>query len=351
MMVCQECGNAAKPGDEFCASCGALLEWSGQPVPSAVAARQPVAEAGRPPPAPLVEEPVHTGPYCAACGVRNAVGRVFCRSCGERLSTEALMQPGRNGWWRRLVSRLRGRTARTAGERPRGFVAHEPVSAAAGRGAGSNGAGGHGAAGAFRHLHGGMSLHPNRARLPRWLALSRFAPVLVVAGLVGVGLGPARGWVTGHLFGLESKVVNHFHQRYVDVVPVSASASSAAPGHGAKLAVDGIQQTYWLSSPRDGAHARLVIVFASPQNIDQVGLLPGEPGGSYRDEARPQTVKVSAPGESPVLLSFDDSAGFQDRPVSLRGVTKVTVTIKHVYAGQKGQAVAIREFEFFNRVG
>lgn len=341
MMVCQQCGNAAQTGDAFCASCGALLEWSGQPVPGppAPVPRLPAPEADRPQPVQLAEQPVYTGPYCYSCGVRNPAGRTFCRSCGEKLHGEVVQQAARRGWWRRLMDRLRGHQPSAAGDRPRGFVRHDEIPAA-----------GAGAAGAGRSWAPAMSQRSLRIKRPRRLVLSRFGPLLIVAGLLGAGLGPARGWITTHLFGLESKINSHLHQHYADIVPTGATASSAASGHGPALAIDGVEGTYWLTSTGGGGHPRLVIRFSSPQNIDQIGMLSGEPGGQYRAEARPETIKVSAPGQAAASLSFDDTQGFQHRPVSLHGVTKVSITIKNVYPGQRGQAVAIREIDFFNLV-
>ncbi len=84
------------------------------------------------------------------------------------------------------------------------------------------------------------------------------------------------------------------------------------------------------------------IVFAGRENIDRIGLLSGEPGGRCRAQARPETLKIATPGRPAVSVSFDDTAPFQNRPVSLRGVTRITVTVKSAYAGQQGQAVAIR---------
>jgi len=155
-------------------------------------------------------------------------------------------------------------------------------------------------------------------------------------------------WLTTHAFGLAHRAQTQLSQRYTDVVPVGASASSQTAAHPAKLAIDGVQQTYWLA--RQGAGARLTIRFASPQQIDRVGLLPGEPGGNYRVHARPRTITVIVAGHRPLSRSFDDTPGFQNRPVSLRGVTVITVVIKNVYPGQKRQTAAIRELEFFARV-
>jgi ribosomal protein L40E len=389
MIVCSECGNAAESGDGFCASCGVLLEWSGRPVEAAAGAvdggqppaRKPVAERDRPGPVPLVTEQVHAGPYCSACGVRNPEGRTFCRSCGETLRSGAAAQVPAPGWWRRLLNRLRGRRSYAAGDRPRGFLSHDAVpglpagaaATAAGHrlgapadshrlGApihssslgvpahssslGASAAGTRGP-GAFR---GTAGQRMRRAKTPLRGTLSRFAPLLLVVGLLGVGLGPARMWLTVHVFGLAHRAQVQLSQRYTNVAPISASASSAAPGHPAKLAIDGIQQTYWLTGAGSGAGASFTVRFASPQRIDRVGVLSGEPGGDYRTQARPQTIELLVGGRSPVSLPLDDTLGFQNRPVSLRGVTAITVVIKNVYPGQNGQAVALRELEFFARV-
>jgi hypothetical protein len=177
----------------------------------------------------------------------------------------------------------------------------------------------------------------------------RFAPVIVAASMLGIGLGPARGWITTHVLGLEHKARTRLTQQYVNVVPVRARASSAAPGHGAMLAIDGIDQTYWLTGGGDGTGATLRIRFASPTDLARVGLLSGEPGGGYTSQARPRTIELIPASGPPVALSFEDTPAFQNRAVSLAGVTVITVVIKNVYPGQRGQAVALREIEFFTR--
>jgi hypothetical protein len=405
MIVCSECGNAAESADGFCASCGALLEWSGQPVEATAGAvgaadsrppaRKPVAERDRPGPVPLVTEPVHTGPYCSACGVRNPEGRTFCRSCGESLRLGAVPDGTSPGWWRRLRDRLSGRRAYRAGDRPRGFSSHDAVPGPpAGQAAAAGGsalAPPHGSATAPpAHAPGAPSAHSSRlgpphgtglggpahrprlgasagghgpaaslsvsrqrirhAKTPFRRTLSRFAPLLVVASLLGVGLGPARMWLTVHVFGLAHRAQTQLTERYTNVVPVSASASSSAPGHQPQLAIDGVQPTYWLTGGSTGAGATLTVRFASPQKIDRVGVLSGEPGADYRAQARPRTIELLIGHSKPVSLAVDDTLTFQNLPVTLRGVTTITVVIKNVYPGQKGQSVALRELEFFSKV-
>lgn len=339
MIVCTECGNAAPSGDGFCLSCGALLEWSGERVATAPGptdtsdagptgagqvSRQPDAEASRPEPTPLVVEPAHTGPFCSACGVRNPEGRTFCRSCGEPLRVIAVEVPPRLPWWRRMLAALRGRREFAAGDRPRGFRQRDVTPDAQGR----------------RRLF----------RLPRRVSVGRFGPVLVLLGLVGMGLGPLRQWVTHEFFTLTGQAKERLNEHFVSVVPVGATGSAAIGGHPAGHAVDGVRDTYFASvGHRDGVGATVTVRFAKPVDIDRIGILSGAPGGDFRTDARPHTVEVAVSGAQPVRLSLDDTADFQNQPVTLRGVRSVTLTVVDVYPGQRGHAVAVREVQFFDR--
>jgi hypothetical protein len=391
MILCQECGNSAPSRDGFCSSCGALLDWSGERVdtrilpltpaaaaeqarqaakpdspeawtpasaqptaqapvsasatrqPEAVQPRQPVApssagvqtpsepvgwlpatEAQRTDPVPAMVEPEYTGPYCQSCGVRNPEGRRFCRSCGAVLQLPTASAEERRRWWQRLVDRLLGRRRDfAAGERPTGFRDHRAAGAAAG------------------------ASHKRRFRLPRHIKLGKLAPVLIVAGLLGIGLGPARLWVTsevGSLFGRAKATVN---QHYANVTPVGATAS-AEKDHAAGLAIDGLNNTYWASKLHtDGVGDVFTVRFAAPVNIDQVGILSGADAQNFHASARPHDLIVSAAGTPDTVLSFDDSAGFQSRAVTLRHVTTVTFTVKDSYPGQQKHDIAIRDIEFF----
>jgi hypothetical protein len=105
-MLCPKCGFENAPGDAFCGSCGAFLEFAteeaaeaGAGAPGSAAdsaAGAPPAEAGAPDPAAVaaaivavpagtVPAPATAGPTCPACGRVNPAGRTFCISCGTRL--------------------------------------------------------------------------------------------------------------------------------------------------------------------------------------------------------------------------------------------------------------------------
>jgi len=378
MILCRECGNSAPSTDGFCSSCGALLDWSGErvetkvlpkvpatgaqtwtpthpttnptnPIPTTpipiptinpnVNATQftapptvsdpdpagwiPTAEARRADPVPVSAEPEYSGLYCQSCGVRNPEGRQFCRSCAAELQASGSGPEQRRGWWRRLFDRLlRRNRGRAAGERPSGFRDHSNGGSATGT-------------------------HKRGLHLPRHIKLGRIAPLVMIAGLAGIGLGPARSWITTEASSLLGKAKSTVDQHYTNVTPVGASAN-AEKNHAAGLAIDGVNTTYWASAQHtDGVGDAITVTFAAPVDIDQIGILSGADPADFRLSARPHDVTVSAAGLPDTLLSFDDSADFQNRPLTLRHVTSVTITITVAYPGQKQHDLAIRDLEFF----
>jgi hypothetical protein len=377
MILCRECGNSAPSADGFCSSCGALLDWAGERVenrPAGAAAplvpppltpptqrptvsfttapsgqpqitapqtmppptptprvnpdgRIPAPEPRRNDPVPIASEPEFTGPYCGACGTRNPEGRQFCRACGSLLRLEAASAGRRRGWWQRLFRR---RSGYSAGERPGGFRDHHAQSA---------------------ESHTGRKLR--RRVLPRYIKLGKLAPLLFVLGLAGIGLSPARSWVSDHVFSVFDKAKTKLVQQYDNVTPTGASGD-AEPGHGANLAVDGLDDTYWADADHtDAVGDTITVTFATPVDIDQIGLLSGADPTSFRTSARPRDLTVTGGGAGSSggtqTVSLDDTANFQSRPVHLRHVTSITFTVKDSYSGQQKHDLAIREIEFFVR--
>ena len=139
--ICKRCGFANIPGDQFCGSCGAFLEWEGKPAGRRGRTREP-ATAARPRPGtpptpprrarpearrgarrtatrsrhpcrPAAPEPdtydedgdgIPDGPLvrCPACGIANPSNRTFCQSCGTTLAAAdrvvgAAARAGRRG--------------------------------------------------------------------------------------------------------------------------------------------------------------------------------------------------------------------------------------------------------------
>jgi ribosomal protein L40E len=331
MILCRECGNSAPSSDGFCSSCGALLDWSGEQMETRVlpavsvaapepAGWTPAAEARRADPVPIAPQPQYTGPYCQACGARNPEGRQFCRACGTELRLTSAALAARRRWWRRLFDRLRGRRDFAAGQRPSGFRDHTDGDGGAPR---------------------------KRRRLPRQFKLGKLAPIAIVLGLAGIGLGPARTWITAEVSGLFGKAKTTVNQHYANVTPVGAKGA-AEKNHGAGLAIDGLNTTYWASAQHtDGAGDTITVTFAAPVDLDQIGILSGADAADFRASARPHDLTVSAAGVPDTALAFDDSADFQSRALTLRHVTVITITVRDSYPGQKKHDLAIRDLEFF----
>jgi hypothetical protein len=134
VIVCRQCGQQAREGEDFCESCGAFLEWEGERVdpapprptraPGTGAAPAAPAPTGPPPaagagaagppggappgPAPRAAAPAGTPPplavpaappgpgasvTCLECGADNDGDRRFCRRCGSSLDLVALAGP------------------------------------------------------------------------------------------------------------------------------------------------------------------------------------------------------------------------------------------------------------------
>ncbi|HET9456382.1 MAG TPA: zinc ribbon domain-containing protein [Candidatus Limnocylindrales bacterium] len=92
-VVCRRCGAANAAGDQFCGSCGAFLEWEGEPVDdSGPAAQTPTTPVFTPPvvtPSTVPIEPAEPSVACPSCRTLNPASRTFCRSCGTTLPSSA----------------------------------------------------------------------------------------------------------------------------------------------------------------------------------------------------------------------------------------------------------------------
>ena len=117
-LICTKCGFSNVPGDQFCGSCGAFLEWEGVAAPDATPtpppsdvpavgprpATPPGPDAGARVPPPVVAPPSTSAGQaasadpsaslirCPACGIANAPGRSFCQSCGTKLPVTAAVK-------------------------------------------------------------------------------------------------------------------------------------------------------------------------------------------------------------------------------------------------------------------
>ena len=113
-MLCSRCGFANVPGDQFCGSCGAFLEWEGAPVDGGTATQPMAAGTATPGAAGAASASSASGTVasggasgsarahgpvatpaddellrCPACGIANAASRTFCQTCGAKLTPAA----------------------------------------------------------------------------------------------------------------------------------------------------------------------------------------------------------------------------------------------------------------------
>lgn len=112
-VLCRRCGFANTPGDQFCGSCGAFLEWEGQSLAGEPRPGEVDAAVSMPAPAPTSPPAPAPGPSgaapapasapipaagsaelvrCPACGIANPSGRTFCQVCGATLAGAARIQ-------------------------------------------------------------------------------------------------------------------------------------------------------------------------------------------------------------------------------------------------------------------
>ena len=299
-LICESCGEANRPGSQFCSSCNTFLAWdrsvahpeqpataAGGAVPSSApggsGATPPLPQTdpgwGTPPPTwgpvpdpyaaawntPTAAQPAvdpgwgsYSESTCPNCGLYNTPDRRFCARCGY------------------------------------GFAASLPAAASAGAGQGFGNAAAQARAArkAYRR-----SLPP----LYRW---RRVMIAVLVAALVGAGLfatgrdpiGVARaGWYA-------------LNKSYVKVTPVQASVepeSATAPGSNVGALVDGSVQEWTMtwqpgvgSSCGAAADTGTIVLRFAPTRVRQIQILPG------LDKSNPQ--RPLQPLPQAIGITFDD---------------------------------------------
>ncbi len=306
-ITCTACGGANSPEDTFCGSCSAFLEWDGapaqeQPVPVGAAVRTAVGDASDPDPEhrlpqtearrPAPRRAAGEGPtdlFCGSCGAGNALGRSFCRRCGEALADPE--EPERPGWFQRWVRPLwpfgRREDVRTAGERPRSWARN--------------------------------AARQDRRRGLRWpskLSVGKLAIPLMVLSLFGLGISPLRAKATTWAFETYDSIRRTVAPELVEITPAGAVADSETPDHPAAASIDLNTSSYW-SEGREGPGigATLTVSFASPTDLTQIGLINGATETEFAKQPRLRTVQVDlvdVAGESTTSrLELADTAKFR----------------------------------------
>ncbi|MFD2765434.1 NADase-type glycan-binding domain-containing protein [Micromonospora eburnea] len=247
--------------------------------------------------------PSQPRPACPSCGVDNAPGRRFCRSCGAELAAPAGPAPRRT-WWQRWWDRLRRRASRR------------------------------------------RSLRDDRpaARATRRTLLIVLA-LCLVAVLAVIGPPLARRVV---------EAVRDRTQDPVPLVPAAVTASSEAPGGSAARLTDGATNRYWAPNGV-AAGAWVEGRFSEPVRLLTVVITPGV---SPRRQAflaagRPRgltVITVDAAGKQQKTdIELRDEPGEQHFDVAASNVTRIRLVVRSTYGPGLIPSVAIGEAEFFGR--
>lgn len=366
-LVCRRCGFANAPGDQFCGSCSAFLEWEGAgagpdatvtvPEPrdpdvpvvgspgtgASATATEPV-EATQPypvtpvQPAPPVPRPgLDDGTLvrCPACGIANAASRTFCQSCGTRLADASRVG---------AVSREQIEAAVSAPGRP------VPVTTTVIRPAG--------AAPAQASSSGGIG---------KWIAVMAVLGLLVGVGIVAAstllqGEGPASdatsapslagasvapgtsdgpGGASGDPAASGAASGPTAAPAKAGPLPMTRAAASSVVGDLEKFqparAIDGDPKTAW----QEGAKAekgQWIEVAFDPARVSAVVLTNGYNASKalYRGNRRLKDVEISIAGGKPVKVRLKDTGSpqtFKLTPVA--GATTLRITILSTYAAKK----------------
>lgn len=265
---------------------------------------RPVAR--RKPTKPL--EPLQPGDLvCGDCGAGNRPTRKFCRRCGHDL---AEAEVARISWWRRIFRRgpKRGPVAGTRPKQPR----------------------------RYRRVWG-----------------RRFVVLAVLAALVGGGWYGLRDRVGPAYERVQDRIQGDEH-----VNPTTWKASSAARGHGAKLARDGFTNRYWAPArPPDGKGQSLSATFAEPFRLVSIVITPGvsaKDEEAFLQNGRPHEVNVvliHTDGSRTVeQIELEDKIGRARFGIHESDVESAKLTIRSSYPGtKKGTRTAIAEVEFRGR--
>jgi hypothetical protein len=230
--------------------------------------------------------------------------RRYCRRCGTSLAEAPVA--ARPPWWRRLLGRT-PREAPAAGTRP--------------------------APGLWRRL-----------RRPRLLV-----PALVVV------LGLAAFLLRGQIGGATDKVKDRVAKAQ-QIHAVKVTASSAAPGHPANLAVDGTTDRYWAPAATGAAKGQyLEAAFDQPFRLLDLVVHPGASANDqqFLAQARPHDLLVTVTGKGGATTTHElhlaDQPGPQTFHIAESDVTRVRITIQTAYAATSAHRVGVAEVEFFKR--
>ncbi|WP_030022149.1 NADase-type glycan-binding domain-containing protein [Streptomyces monomycini] len=245
------------------------------------------------------------GPPCSWCATPNHPDRHFCNRCAMPLAESATAPaPGRRPWWRRLFG-PGGQETPWAGDRPRLRRAFD--------------------------------------RVGTWITLA-VAVTLVIFGVLYLpdGIQATR---------------DHFAKR-APVEPDHIRASRSYPGHGPKLVIDKLNNTWWGPGVAQSGQGEWVeMQFSRPVRLLDVIITPGTStrADQLDRSALPHRITATITGRDGQIttreLTLDPGAGEQRRSFRVGEAAKVRFTVESAHAASAEKQVAIAEIELFGRSG
>jgi hypothetical protein len=174
-------------------------------------------------------------------------------------------------------------------------------------------------------------------------------PVLMIAGLVGMGVPAFRAHITTYAFDTYHSVIRFVHPEHILVTAKSITANSIAKNKPAEYVIDRNPETYWSEAMGGtGAGAQLTILLAEPSDLSKIGFDNGASGKEFTAQPRVKTVEVSYFDKDKIrtlkkTITVDDTDKLQSFDLKGEEVASVTVKIISVYPGLKGSAASLRE--------
>ncbi|WP_406093849.1 zinc ribbon domain-containing protein [Streptomyces sp. NBC_01013] len=137
-----------------------------------------------------------------------------------------------------------------------------------------------------------------------------------------------------------------------EISPTDVSASAAVPGHPAKLATDGVTNTYW-GAPKVGAS--LTAEFEKPFRLVGVTVHTGvsAKAEAFRQGARPTQAELRITTQDGTIHDktwpLTDKPGEQTVRTGISDVVSVSLVVREAAGQEKGRPIALGEIEFFKR--
>ena len=340
-------GPAAKPGtgrgakadrlaSDAPSTLGPAASSGSTPAPTQPGATVPGTERARPAPKRVNTRELNLGDLvCGQCGTGNPPTRKFCRRCGTTLAEAVAVKVG-------FFARLRRKFRR----KPKSFEAGQRRKSTTGAPSTRKGIG-------------------NKLRIV-WFRLNthllKIGAILGLAAVLGLGVEPIRDKL--HLPNVRQTVLNKIREFskpvYDSVRPEAASADSSASDHGAPLAIDLGDNTYWAAAPAatGGVGSTLTVKFAKPFDLGRILIHAGAqgdetPGNGFVNEPRPSELRFTLNNDkaNTKTVAVKDTADAQTLTVKGKQVTTVTIEVTGIYPAVegKGRSVAITELEFFQK--